>query len=170
MGKIGKVLFFKIIAICVSVCLFVDITAYAMPNLRVNSMFDEIDKLEEVGRVKRLTLYLKKLFTKASDRAIRRELRVELRKAGLIIDKVQLLKTKQLIQLLEMVKILPHEHVKTIQNIKVKNKGLCSYEPKSMKKLPYIKLGRLANSIDESYAHEIGHSVYAQLLEIENSK
>lgn len=44
MMKIKKGLFFKIAAICVSICLFVDAIAYAAPGLRVNLMFNRVEK------------------------------------------------------------------------------------------------------------------------------
>ncbi|NQT76031.1 MAG: hypothetical protein HQ566_05880 [Candidatus Omnitrophica bacterium] len=44
MKKIEKALYFKIVAICVSICFIVDTTIYAAPTLRMNLMFDNTDK------------------------------------------------------------------------------------------------------------------------------
>lgn len=42
--KIKKGLFFKIAAICVSTCFFIDTIAYAAPALRLNLMFNGVNK------------------------------------------------------------------------------------------------------------------------------
>ena len=52
MRKFRKGLTFKIISICVAVYFFANTIAYAVPTLRVNSMFDNINKDEDVKRSK----------------------------------------------------------------------------------------------------------------------
>ena len=44
----------KIIAICAGICFLIDAAAYAAPSLRVNSMFDGINKIETAKRLEKL--------------------------------------------------------------------------------------------------------------------
>ena len=50
MIKINKGLFFKIVAACVSICVFVNTAAYCMPVLRLNSIFDKINEKKDEER------------------------------------------------------------------------------------------------------------------------
>lgn len=49
--KILKDLFLKFVVICLSICLLVNTTAYGIPTLRSNSIFDKINEKEDKERV-----------------------------------------------------------------------------------------------------------------------
>lgn len=51
MIQIRKALFFKIMAVCLSICLFADTEAYAAPALRVNLKFDNISEKQDSKRI-----------------------------------------------------------------------------------------------------------------------
>jgi len=59
MEKIKKALLFRILAVCLSICLFLDTIAYSAPVLRVNSIFDNMGYAGDEKRQKEMTVMAK---------------------------------------------------------------------------------------------------------------